>query len=262
VRFLTNGAGAVVKTFSYDSYGSILDQTGTLVNAYSYTGREFDAESGLYYYRARYYDPTIGRFIQEDPVGFEGGLNFYAYVANNPVNYVDPQGKWIHILIGAATSVATGFIIAKLTGSCYSWKDALVDAGTGALGAGLLSKLNKLNRIRQLRNVAKSKGLTNLGRTGYTETWQNAANTIERLNIKFGAAKNAGLQPGSYRPRFDYRIGPGTFWDPFTGATGPKGALSHIPLEPPLSAGAAAGAGAATGGAGGAARAGKDCGCK
>ena len=58
-----------------------------------FTGREYDSEIGLYFYRARYYDPAIGRFIQEDPIGFQGGdTNLYAYVRNNPVKYRDPLG--------------------------------------------------------------------------------------------------------------------------------------------------------------------------
>src|SRR5262249_18756836 len=58
-----------------------------------FTGREFDSESGLLYYRARYYDPKIGRFISEDPITFDGGINFYAYVGNNPINLTDPFGE-------------------------------------------------------------------------------------------------------------------------------------------------------------------------
>ena len=54
--------------------------------------RESDPETGLYYYRARYYDPAPGRFLNEDPVGFDAGPNFYRYVSNNPVNEVDPSG--------------------------------------------------------------------------------------------------------------------------------------------------------------------------
>jgi uncharacterized protein RhaS with RHS repeats len=51
-----------------------------------------DYETGLYYYRARYYDPRAGRFITKDPIGFEGGINIYAYVKNNPINMIDPEG--------------------------------------------------------------------------------------------------------------------------------------------------------------------------
>ena len=65
-----------------------------------FTGREYDSETGLYFYRARYYDPKIGRFISEDPIGFQGGdLNLYAYVRNNPVNRTDPYGEKVTITI-------------------------------------------------------------------------------------------------------------------------------------------------------------------
>lgn len=58
----------------------------------AFTGREWDPETGLYYYRARYYDAKVGRFISEDPIGFDGGVNLYAYVYDNPVIFTDPTG--------------------------------------------------------------------------------------------------------------------------------------------------------------------------
>ena len=65
-----------------------------------FTAREYDSETGLYFYRARYYDPAIGRFISEDPIGFSGGdLNLYAYVRNNPVSRIDPYGEKVTITI-------------------------------------------------------------------------------------------------------------------------------------------------------------------
>jgi len=63
-----------------------------LENYYTYTAREWDKETGLYYYRARYYDPMEGRFISKDPIGYQGGINVYAYAHNNPLRYVDPKG--------------------------------------------------------------------------------------------------------------------------------------------------------------------------
>jgi len=60
---------------------------------YTYTGREYDSDTRLYYYRARFYDPHIGRFVSEDPIGFGGGdVNLYSYVGNNGLNYLDPFG--------------------------------------------------------------------------------------------------------------------------------------------------------------------------
>ena len=64
----------------------------TVYNPHQFTGRQYDAESGLYHYRARGYDADLGRFLQEDPAGMVDGANMYAYCGNNPVNRVDPSG--------------------------------------------------------------------------------------------------------------------------------------------------------------------------
>jgi RHS repeat-associated protein len=92
IASLTNPAGAVAASYVYDSFGNLTASTGTVTNPFQYTGREFDSETGLYYYRARYYDPTIGRFISEDPVSFFGGHNFYHYAGNEPTLFIDPSG--------------------------------------------------------------------------------------------------------------------------------------------------------------------------
>ena len=88
--------GTVAAEYDYDAFGQIT-QTGTLSQPFGFTGREFDAESGLYYYRARYYDPALGQFIQSDPIGFAAGdLNIYAYVGNDPFNWTDPTGLTVN----------------------------------------------------------------------------------------------------------------------------------------------------------------------
>ena len=92
ITAMTDSSGAVAQTYVYDSFGNIKSSTGSVENEYTYTSREWDAEAELYYYRARHYDANAGRFLQEDPIAFAGGINFYAYVNNNPVNYIDPLG--------------------------------------------------------------------------------------------------------------------------------------------------------------------------
>jgi RHS repeat-associated protein len=92
ITSLTNPTGAVAQSYTYDSFGNQTNSTGTLRNYFRYTAREFDTETNLYYYRARYYDPTSGRFLSEDPINFVGGINFYAYVKNNVPNTFDPLG--------------------------------------------------------------------------------------------------------------------------------------------------------------------------
>jgi RHS repeat-associated protein len=91
-RSLSNNGGEQVANYSYDSYGKIRNKSGDISNEYTFTGRQLDEEAGLYYYRARYYDPETGRFLQQDPLGYVDGLNLYVYCGNNPVNFIDPFG--------------------------------------------------------------------------------------------------------------------------------------------------------------------------
>jgi RHS repeat-associated protein len=93
VTGITNDLGAVVGETVYDGFGAIALQTGIFPQPYAFTGREFDSESGLYFYRARYYDPAMGRFIGEDPIGFAArDANLYRYVFNSPTGFTDPTG--------------------------------------------------------------------------------------------------------------------------------------------------------------------------
>jgi RHS repeat-associated protein len=107
VTALTDSDGEVAKEYTYDPFGRLKMKGEKLKQPYTYTGREWDSETGLYYYRARYYDPKIGRFITKDP--FPGillnpqTLNPYPYVGNNPVNHLDPLGLW-YIDIGFSGS--------------------------------------------------------------------------------------------------------------------------------------------------------------
>ena len=88
---LTNSSGSLTASNSYDSFGNPTNPAFS--SRYQFTGREFDSFSGLQFSRARFYDPQIGRFISEDPIGFGGGdVNLYGYVWNNPQNWFDPFG--------------------------------------------------------------------------------------------------------------------------------------------------------------------------
>ena len=95
-------------TYAYDPYGKIMAQQETVPQPFKYAGQVGIIDEGinLYYMRARYYDANIGRFISEDPAGFSGGLNLYAYVGGNPMMLVDPSGKCPWCI--AAGAVGTG----------------------------------------------------------------------------------------------------------------------------------------------------------
>jgi RHS repeat-associated protein len=106
---LTNSLGVTVSQTSYDSFGN--PSAGASLTRYTYTGREFDSDTGLYYYRARWYDPQLGRFISEDPIGLAGGINQFAYVSNNPQNAKDPSGLYeidVHYYLTYFLAMKTG----------------------------------------------------------------------------------------------------------------------------------------------------------
>ncbi|MGF1674220.1 MAG: RHS repeat-associated core domain-containing protein [Rivularia sp. (in: cyanobacteria)] len=98
-RALTDSSGNVSDTYTYDAYGELIASTGDTENNYLYTGEQYDSNLGEYYLRARYYDPSVGRFTASDP--FEGvfteplSLAKYPYVHGNPVNATDPTGLFL-----------------------------------------------------------------------------------------------------------------------------------------------------------------------
>ncbi len=96
IRLLTDEQGQVVAAYDYDAFGKPRTSQGSVSNPFTFTGREWDDGTGLYYYRARYYDPVLGRFLSTDPAAARIDqpleLNPYAYVRNNPLRYVDPLG--------------------------------------------------------------------------------------------------------------------------------------------------------------------------
>jgi RHS repeat-associated protein len=110
IRDIVNDAGAVLNRIAYDSFGNVLSQTDPLITTrYLFTGREFDAETGLYYYRARYYDANIGRFMSEDPIGFASGdANLFRYVGNSPLQSTDPSGTTGKVIGGLKSGLIGG----------------------------------------------------------------------------------------------------------------------------------------------------------
>jgi RHS repeat-associated protein len=88
-----------VERYSYDVFGKPNTISG-IGNPYLFTGRRYDTETALYYYRARYYDYYIGRFLQTDPIGYGASLNLYTYCRNNPLNWIDPAGLCKEDLFG------------------------------------------------------------------------------------------------------------------------------------------------------------------
>jgi RHS repeat-associated protein len=95
---ITDNTQAIVNQYSYDAFGNVANQLENTIlqnQPFKYVGQYgvMTEPNGFYYMKARYYDPAVGRFISEDPSGFDGGdVNLMAYVGNNPVNMIDPMG--------------------------------------------------------------------------------------------------------------------------------------------------------------------------
>jgi RHS repeat-associated protein len=154
---LLDSSGKVVAEASYDAWGL---QVAATDEPHSFTGKEWDAEAGLYYFGSRYYDPRLGRFLSVDPAALGApeksledpqSLNPYSYARNTPTSLKDRDGKLPHILVGALAGAAinTGIYLVKgaINGEDYSWRGALAAAASGAVsgavaaatgGAGLL----------------------------------------------------------------------------------------------------------------------------
>lgn len=100
VRLVTDASGGVVESYEYDEFGgqTIKDATGTVIaasrvgNTLTFTSREWDAETGLLFFRARHYDPATGTFLQRDPLGYVDGPSLYTYAQNSPISRIDPFG--------------------------------------------------------------------------------------------------------------------------------------------------------------------------
>lgn len=88
-----SGSGGIALSYEYDAFGNQTEAEGDVYNPYRYTGEYYDEETGFVYLRNRYYDPSIGRFTQEDPA--KDGANWYVYCGNNPITFIDPSGMYI-----------------------------------------------------------------------------------------------------------------------------------------------------------------------
>ena len=211
---LADSSGAIVLSTSYDSFGNAAPKqvagraassagkaAPNIATTYRYTGREYDSDTGLYYYRNRWYDPEVGRFISEDPIGFAGGdTNLYGYVGNNPYSFRDPHGEnplvavaflfgvAVHIalnpsyvnapapckpvireiddfsvggILGAAAGMAGGPVLGKVAGAVLRGAAGAISKGLGAAGRAIGRGIDKASKSVTRSNPSAPKGVSN-----------------------------------------------------------------------------------------------------
>jgi RHS repeat-associated protein len=152
---IVDESGKIVNRYKYDEWGNILEETEEIENPLKYTGEYYDEESGMYYLRARYYDPVIGRFVAKD--SYEGevtnplSLNLYIYCYNNPLGYIDPSGHVPWGFYEKSEEFANGFIdkvsgyggnLISNPGDTLLASGGVVLGGIGVAGSGIIEVLS------------------------------------------------------------------------------------------------------------------------
>ncbi|RKQ69134.1 RHS repeat-associated protein [Litorimonas taeanensis] len=161
-------------------FGLQLSAMGAVTQSLMFPGQYADEETGYYDNWHRTYDPTLGRYLQSDPIGLAGGLNRYAYVGGNPVNFIDPTGEFGFLggAIGAGTNLTIQLALNGGRFECVDWGDVMISGVFGAVIPGALSQvksaklaiskrkqmnsyLRKVKNPKNIRKFIRRKGKAN-----------------------------------------------------------------------------------------------------
>ena len=202
----------MASTTEYDAFGQITGQTNPAAGVrFAFTGREYDPETGLYYYRARYYDSNLGRFISEDPLRFDAGdANLFRYVGNSPTNGTDPSGKLVLTETGLFYAIHPGmegaFAVGYLQGATFtniafiarfleslSALDAITDAENDSMD--LPDAYDKA--VKSVREIAPRKNILLAYRLASAFVGRDSVEVLYRLGVN--GLGQAGLDiPGMF----------------------------------------------------------------
>jgi len=202
---LTDSTGMAQTQYTYEPFGNTTTAGSTGSNSYQFSGREND-HTGLYYYRSRYYSPLGGRFISEDPLGWEAGVNSYTYTLNSPTNFVDPSGLDIAVIENGPTipyggNNPFGHTAIAITGhGVYSFGND-VDLGSST-GAYVWNQASKRDSVVYVIHTTPAQDALALAYLQSFRTWRLPAHSATKDNCSTRSNKaldaaGVGRLPGT-----------------------------------------------------------------
>ncbi|MDE2687853.1 MAG: hypothetical protein OXI16_10220, partial [Chloroflexota bacterium] len=198
-RSLVDEAGSVTAAYDYWPYGKILSTSGSGATHFRFTGHERDSESSLDYMLNRNYDFNIGRFLRPDPMQDEyPGISPYAYAANNPLKYVDPDGRALVFgaIVGAAIDVGIQVAVDGRSLDEIDLGSVVISAAAGATGVGLITKLSKVNKVARFGiEAATDAGFSALHQVNETGN-VDLTNTVQDVAVGRSIGRFAGETAG------------------------------------------------------------------
>ncbi len=210
---LSDSAGDTVQTYEYSVYGEVAVEDANHPNPYMFAGVRYDIEIGLYYNRERYYNPFMGRFLQTDPVGYEDGMNIYAYCNNNPLVFVDPSGTSFD---PANLVIPGGYWANKLKKPAYpgNWTSWVDFFAWYAHGEGKTVDLRDVGLLDDLRANEEVEGWEK----GLREHWDDMAKELAKMILRTGRDKAQHSEKASK----DVDFGDNVKWDVVAGLFAPS----------------------------------------
>ena len=211
VTAVTDGSGSVTTVYGYDDYGVPSTLSGSANSRFRYTGQTWLPEVGLYYYKARMYAPSLGRFLQPDPIGYGDGMNMYAYVGGDPVNSMDPTGNCDEGMGSSVGSAPVNVTVCALSGDDGSGGGADTAGGTDNTHAAL-------ERSKEETTVVVVTARRKTCVTATNDSLKTIIVSLGQMDFLLSGATDSGVpdidEPEEGKPYVPPKVLTGSTWTP------------------------------------------------